>query len=58
MILKRLIYPLTVLIGIFCYSISNTDNKKSFLIFSLILGIPILIAIILNTVSIYNTGLV
>lgn len=57
MILKRLIYPLTVLIGIFCYSISNTDNKKSFLIFSLILGIPILIAIILNTVSIYNTGL-
>ena len=57
MILKRLIYPLTVLIGIFCYSISKTDNKKYFLIFSLILAIPILIAIILNTLSIYNIGL-
>jgi len=53
-IIKELIYPLSVIIGIFIYSIiKSTQDKGMHILFSLILIIPAIIIIILN-VSLSN----
>lgn len=54
-ILKELVYPLIVIIGIFIFSIvKTTENKGKHILYSLILILPALIIIILNTVSMFS----
>jgi hypothetical protein len=54
-ILKELVYPLIVIIGIFIYSIiDTTNNKGKHILYSSILTLPALIIIILNTVSMFS----
>ena len=57
-ILKELVYPLIVIIGIFIYSIIKTkENKGKHILYSSILLLPAIIIIILNTVSMFSENI-
>ena len=57
-ILKKLVYPLVVIIGIFIFSIIKTkENKGKNILYSSILLLPTLIIIILNTISMFSENL-
>lgn len=53
-ILKELVYPLLVIIGIFIFSLVTSEDKSKHLLFSSILIIPAIAIVILNTISMFE----